>query len=306
MGWWRVRPEQAGGPAEAIDRGEPCHVGESLSQRSGTRDGSSCGLNRGTENTNLQPMSDSMWITLAVTVLSGALLVGCARKPVSDSAGLQPNPPRDQLVNVQEGLPRNSDPGVESEVAKLEGQWVGVSFHIDGLEAPASQWYRYSFDGDRMTTEASLGTPATVRFHLDPHAEPKRLDTAIKVDGVEEISKGIYALDGDSLKLSWRVVGDRPTDFEPRDRDDKIVLVLRRADATKALDNEVPQTVTNWPFKDPENYAVVTVSRILDGSKPILIFRPVGKRSGGPQISRGSDPSDRPVGEASGPAGRAS
>jgi len=270
MGWWRVRPEQAGGPAEAIDPGEPCHVGESLSQRSGTRDGSSCGLNRGTENTNLQPMSDSMWITLAVTVLSGALLVGCARKPVSDSAGLQPNPPRDQLVNVQEGLPRNSDPGVESEVAKLEGQWVGVSFHIDGLEAPASQWYRYSFDGDRMTTEASLGTPATVRFHLDPHAEPKRLDTAIKVDGVEEISKGIYALDGDSLKLSWRVVGDRPTDFEPRDRDDKIVLVLRRADATKALDNEVPQTVTNWPFKDPENYAVVTVSRILDGSKPIL------------------------------------
>lgn len=192
------------------------------------------------------------------------------RKPVSDSVGLQPNSPRDQFANVQEGLPSNSDPGVESEVAKLEGQWVGVSFHIDGLEAPVAQWYRYRFDGDRMTTETSLGAPATVRFHLDPHAEPKRLDTAITVDGVEEISKGIYALDGDSLKLSWRVVGDRPTDFEPRDRDDKIVLVLRRADASKTLDDEVPQTVTDWPFKDPENCAVITLARILDGSKPIL------------------------------------
>ena len=68
------------------------------------------------------------------------------------------------------------------------------------------------------------------------------------MDGVEEISMGIYALDGDSLKLSWRVVGDRPTDFEPRDRDDKIVLVLRRADATEAPDDEVLQTVTSWPF----------------------------------------------------------
>jgi uncharacterized protein (TIGR03067 family) len=184
-------------------------------------------------------MIDSVWVTLTVTVLSGILPVGCAREPVSDSAGLQPNSPRDQLVhNQEEGLPRNSDPGVESEVAKLEGPWVGVSFHIDGLEAAAPQWYRYSFDGDRMTTETSLGDTGTVRFHLDPHAEPKRLDTAITVDGVEEISKGIYVIDGDRLKLSWRVAGDRPTDFEPRDGDDKIVLVLRRADASEALSYE--------------------------------------------------------------------
>ncbi len=215
-------------------------------------------------------MNDSMWVTFAVTVISGALLVGCTRKPVSDSAGLQPNSPRDQVVNDQKGLPSNSDPGVESEIAKLKGQWVGVSFHIDGLEAPVSQWYRYSFDGDRMTTETSLGTPATVRYHLDPHAAPKRLDTATTVDGVEEVSKGIYALDGDSLRLSWRVVGDRPNDFEPRDRDDKIVLILRRADTTESRDEEVPQTGTDWPFKDPENCAVITLARILDGSKPIL------------------------------------
>ena len=80
-----------------------------------------------------------------------------------------------------------------------------------------------------MSTETNEFGPTAVKYYLDPHTDPKRLDTSIMVDGREEISKGIYAVNGDILKLSWRVVGDRPRDFESRDRDEKIVLVLRRA-----------------------------------------------------------------------------
>ena len=89
----------------------------------------------------------------------------------------------------------------------------GLDHTTHGLDLPPTQWYRYSFRGDQMTTETSESGPASVKFHLDPHTNPKQLDTSFTVDGVEEISKGIYSIDGDILQLSWRVGGKRLTNF---------------------------------------------------------------------------------------------
>jgi uncharacterized protein (TIGR03067 family) len=118
---------------------------------------------------------------------------------------------------------------VDAEIKKLTGKWTVLSMRADGIPTPAADWFRYSFDGDRMTTETSAAGPRAVKFRLDPSTDPKTLDTSITVHGVEEISEGIYSIDGDVLRLSWRVGGERPADFTSRDGDDKIVLVLQRA-----------------------------------------------------------------------------
>jgi len=164
-------------------------------------------------------------VVLGAAVLA-ALLVGRARKSGTHfgDTGTQTetNPDYDSW-------PARDAPEIQAELASLRGKWIGVAFRVDGLDRPVAAWYRYSFDGDRMTTEMSDADPGTVKFYLNPNTDPKRLDTSILVDGVEEVSKGIYSIDGDTLRFSWRVVGECPKDFRSRDRDEKIVLVLRRA-----------------------------------------------------------------------------
>ncbi len=151
-------------------------------------------------------------VTVAIVV---SLLLGCGSEVTTNSDTETPS--------------QKPFPEVDAEIAKLEGKWIAESFHIDGLKDRPSQWYRFSFSGDQMTTETSEAAPLAVKYFLNPNANPKQLDTSTMVDGAEVISKGIYSIDSDFLKLSWRVGGERPTDFESKDRDGKIVLVLRRA-----------------------------------------------------------------------------
>ncbi len=120
---------------------------------------------------------------------------------------------------------------VEAEIQRLQGTWFGVSFHVDGVRRPVSEWYRYGFLGDQMTTTTSASAAATVKFSIDATANPRQLDTSIIVNGVEEVTQGIYLLDDEHLRMSWRIIGERPVDFEVKYGDQKIVLVLRRSDA---------------------------------------------------------------------------
>ncbi len=100
----------------------------------------------------------------------------------------------------------DSQSRVQAELKKLTGKWTVLAMRASGIPTPAAGWFRFSFDGDRMTTETSEAGPMTVKFRLDPTTDPKTLDTSTTVDGAEEVSPGIYSLDGDVLRLSWRVV----------------------------------------------------------------------------------------------------
>ena len=85
-----------------------------------------------------------------VIILAGTLLLGCGPSAQTDTDSLVPAPEKpDSPGNA------THPPDIQTEIAKLEGKWSGVSFHIDGFEQPATKWYKYTFSGDQMTTETN-------------------------------------------------------------------------------------------------------------------------------------------------------
>jgi len=108
---------------------------------------------------------------------------------------------------------------------KIQGTWALVSGERNSKPLPDQviQHVKLIFAGDRLTTQhKDRKTEAT--FKLDPNKTPKEID--LVMDG--HVGKGIYQLDGDSLKMVHGEVGDaRPKDF-PKAGSGLTVLVLKR------------------------------------------------------------------------------
>jgi RNA polymerase sigma factor (sigma-70 family) len=108
----------------------------------------------------------------------------------------------------------------ESDTDRFQGSWTLVSEEQDGKPQPAPQQKKiYTFAGDklRLTIEGGdLPKPITDKsgFRLNPTKKPK------EIDGLEDAKtgmKGIYLLDGDTLKICIALPGkDRPTEFLSR------------------------------------------------------------------------------------------
>src|SRR5262249_1976365 len=108
---------------------------------------------------------------------------------------------------------------------KIQGTWALVSGERNGKPLPDEgiQHIQLIFTGEKLTTKnRNRQTEAT--FKLDPNQAPKVID----VDMEGNVGKGIYQLDGDSLKIAHGEVGDaRPKEF-PKAGSGLTVLVLRR------------------------------------------------------------------------------
>jgi uncharacterized protein (TIGR03067 family) len=107
----------------------------------------------------------------------------------------------------------------------IQGTWALASGERNGKALPAEvvQQVKLIFAGDKLTTKhKDRKTEAT--FKLDSNKTPKEID--LDMDG--NVGKGIYELDGDSLKIVHGEVGDaRPKDF-PGAGAGLTVLVLKR------------------------------------------------------------------------------
>lgn len=154
---------------------------------------------------------NSLWLLICVAY---PVLTGCGSDDQPDAR----TPP---------SLPNTKDL-VASEIAKISGKWTVLAEYYDGRPEKPGRQFRYTFKNDQMTTELEGKILGTVRFHLDPTTDPKTLDTMIMNKGEEEVTKGIYAVDGDVLRISYTALGDRPTDFVSRDRDETMVVILQR------------------------------------------------------------------------------
>jgi uncharacterized protein (TIGR03067 family) len=116
----------------------------------------------------------------------------------------------------------------EEDQASLQGFWSVVLAEKDGEAIPEEglRLLKVVFAGNTMTIrDGEKGEKAD--FRLEPAAKPKAIDMI--PDGEEEISRGIYELDGDTLRLAWRNEdGARPTEIPASSVAGVTRLILKR------------------------------------------------------------------------------
>ncbi len=117
---------------------------------------------------------------------------------------------------------------------KLEGSWTATQAERDGKAADDVVGHRLSFTANRFRIESKDGKllyAGTVR--VDPSAKPAAIDFAHTEGTVKgKAWKGIYALDGDTLKVCDNAPNldkSRPTAFEAKRGSGHVLVTFKRA-----------------------------------------------------------------------------
>jgi RNA polymerase sigma factor (sigma-70 family) len=115
---------------------------------------------------------------------------------------------------------------------KLQGTWAWVEAERGGKKAGDEEIkdFKMTFRGDKVNVDPG-GDNREGTFQLDPKQKPKTIDLTLQ-DGAEKgkTIRGIYSLEGDTLKLCFNDEGDqdRPTDFTSKEGTRLVVVTLRR------------------------------------------------------------------------------
>jgi len=113
-----------------------------------------------------------------------------------------------------------------SDQERLQGTWVLRSAERNGTATPeeVARHIRLVFDGDKLLTK-NRDKVTEAKFRLNPDTKPSEID--LEMDG--QVGRGIYILQGDSVKIVHGEVGDaRPTEFAAPAGSGLTLLVLNR------------------------------------------------------------------------------
>jgi RNA polymerase sigma factor (sigma-70 family) len=117
----------------------------------------------------------------------------------------------------------------EPDQAKLQGTWTITAVEVGGKPSEGLKGGRVVFAGDRMTVEKAGKEAQEATFTLDPFASPKAIDgTPLNGPNKGATFPGIYALEGDTLKLCLALEERRPTEFAAQPGRKMTLLVLKR------------------------------------------------------------------------------
>ncbi len=115
---------------------------------------------------------------------------------------------------------------------RLQGTWKVVRMEHAGKKVPADQFadLRIVISGNELTGKEGDQVRERFTFTLDPAKKPRTIDTtAIEGPAKGETARGIYELDGDTLKLCVSEKGkERPAEFATKTGTDRVLFVLRR------------------------------------------------------------------------------
>jgi uncharacterized protein (TIGR03067 family) len=113
----------------------------------------------------------------------------------------------------------------------IQGRWKVIASAEAGKDRKPEEDIHLVFGGEMFTIQKGKEDALAMRYTLDPTTTPKQIDTTHEIDpGKPIVQLGIYALEGDSLKLSLEAAGKpRPTAFESKAKSTSVVFVLKRA-----------------------------------------------------------------------------
>jgi uncharacterized protein (TIGR03067 family) len=144
--------------------------------------------------------------------------------------------------SVAQGKPGSAAAAGAKAVAKdekddrqrIQGIWKAAGLESDGLPRPESAYSgtTITFQGDATILSERGYPPSTMSFKLDPLKSPKAIDL-IRPSGPNkgEGLPGIYDLEGDNLKICFRIGKDRPKEFTTHANDDTEMFTLTRLPA---------------------------------------------------------------------------
>jgi uncharacterized protein (TIGR03067 family) len=144
----------------------------------------------------------------------------------------------DVLVVEAEGKLRelhkgNSVAGANADREKLVGDWTVLSGQENGKALPAEKvkGKRVVITKDTITVHEENNQKRVMSYKLDATANPKQIDmTTTEGSDKGKTSHGIYALEGDSLKICFAQPGhERPKDFTTKEGSNDMMFVMKRA-----------------------------------------------------------------------------
>ncbi len=119
----------------------------------------------------------------------------------------------------------------------LEGTtWSVVAMQFKGKKVPNEVFAntRLRFTADRIVTLKGNKIDQTTPYKLHPRLQPKCIDLFLAKRGKKPfVGRGIYALDGDTLRLcapdsNAKQTKERPKEFVTKPESDLILFVLKR------------------------------------------------------------------------------
>jgi uncharacterized protein (TIGR03067 family) len=129
--------------------------------------------------------------------------------------------------------PAKKDP-VKEERRRLEGTWTLVAVESRGRQLPEQvlqrTQYKLVIRGNQFLREIR-GRQTTLTFTIDPKQNPRAIDLHMGANNGNRCYRGIYLLEGDTLKIrQGRLGGDRPTSFDSgRDQAGVSTMTFKRA-----------------------------------------------------------------------------
>jgi uncharacterized protein (TIGR03067 family) len=123
---------------------------------------------------------------------------------------------------------------------EIAGRWLVVSVELAGAPVPGLEGAELVLQGGAKVFTLPGGRVEKGTYRLDAAKRPAEIDAT--TEGKEGTEKGIYAVDGDTLKLCLATNGGpRPGKLATRQGSDHILIVLRRAAQKPADDEPAPK-----------------------------------------------------------------
>jgi uncharacterized protein (TIGR03067 family) len=122
-----------------------------------------------------------------------------------------------------------TESGETTLTGRLQGTWEMVTVEIMGMkiDAPKGQELAFTFDGNKFIVHEKMRREEGT-YKVDDTKTPKAIDLTAPMGQAMQMIKGIYQLDGDTLKIAFAPEGpngNRPTAFDAKTT---AVIVLKR------------------------------------------------------------------------------